>query len=149
VIIDIAVPRDVEPAVEQINNVFLYNIDHLGEVSDSNRELREKEIRSASAIVETQADKFFRWWQALEARPTVSALVNKAEEIRLRQLNRTFKKLQGLSDEERASLESMTKAIVRKILHDPIQCLKENAHREESYTELARDLFGLEGEKQE
>ena len=149
VIIDIAVPRDVDPAVEQINNVFLYNIDHLIEVSDSNRELREKEIRGASAIVETQADKFFRWWQALEVRPTVSALVNKAEEIRLRQLNITFKKLQGLSDEERASLESMTKAIVRKILHEPIQCLKENAHKEESYTELVRDLFGLEGEKRE
>jgi glutamyl-tRNA reductase len=149
VIIDIAVPRDVEPAVEQINNVSLYNIDHLSEVSDSNRELREKEIRSASAIVETQADKFFRWWQALEVRPTVSALVNKAEEIRLRQLNITLRKLQGLSDEERASLESMTKAIVKKILHEPIQCLKENAHKEESYTELVRDLFGLEGEKQE
>ena len=149
VIIDIAVPRDVEPAVEQINNVSLYNIDHLSEVSDSNRELREKEIHSASAIVETQADKFFRWWQALEVRPTVSALVNRAEEIRLRQLNTTFKKLQGLSDEERASLESMTKAIVKKILHEPIQCLKENAHKEESYTELVRDLFGLEGEKQE
>jgi glutamyl-tRNA reductase len=149
VIIDIAVPRDVEPAVEKINNVFLYNIDHLSEVSDSNRELREKEIHSASAIVETQADRFFRWWQALEVRPTVSALVNKAEDIRLHQLHITLKKLQGLSDEERASLEYMTKAIVRKILHEPIKCLKENAHKEESYNELFRDLFGLGGEKQE
>lgn len=149
VIIDIAVPRDVEPAVGQINNVFLYNIDHLSYVSNSNRELREKEIHSASAIVEAQADKFFRWWQALEVRPTVSALVNKAEEIRLRQLNTTFKKLPGLSDTERASLESMTKAIVNKILHEPIKCLKENAHKEQSYTELVRDLFRLDGGKEE
>jgi len=149
VVIDIAVPRDAEPAVGQINNVFLYNIDHLNEVSESNRELREKEILSASAIVERQADKFFWWWRALEVRPTVSALVRKVEEIRRRQLNITFKKLEGLSDEERASLEAMTKAIVKKILHEPIQCLKENEYKEESYTKLVSDLFRLEAEKSE
>jgi glutamyl-tRNA reductase len=149
VVIDIAVPRDVDPAVEQINNVFLYNIDHLTEVSESNRELREKEIHSAAAIIDTQADKFFRWWRALEVRPTVSALVKKAEGIRRRQLYTTVKKLDGLSKEELASLDAMTKAIVKKILHEPIQYLKENPHHEEGYTELVRDIFGLDGDKRE
>ena len=149
VVIDIAVPRDVDPAVEQINNVFLYNIDHLTEVSESNRELREKEIHSAEAIIDTQADKFFRWWRALEVRPTVSALVKKTEGIRRRQLSATVKKLNGLSEEELASLDAMTKAIVKKILHEPIQYLKENQHHEESHTKLVRDIFGLDGDKRE
>jgi glutamyl-tRNA reductase len=149
VVIDIAVPRDVEPAVEQIDNVFLYNIDHLTEVSESNRELREKEIRSASAIIETQADKSFRWWRSLEVRPTVSALAKKAEGIRRRQLDMTLKTFQGLSDDELASLDAMTKAIVKKILHEPIQYLKENANNGEGYTKLVRDLFHLDREKPE
>jgi glutamyl-tRNA reductase len=149
VVIDIAVPRDVDPAVEQISNVFLYNIDHLTEVSESNRELREKEIHSAAAIIDTQADKFLRWWQALEVRPTISALVKKAENIRRHQLYTTVKKLDGLSEEELASLDAMTKAIVKKILHEPIQYLKENTHREEGYTQLVHDIFGLDGDKRE
>jgi glutamyl-tRNA reductase len=148
VIIDIAVPRDVEPAVGQLNNVFLYNIDHLTAVSESNRELREKETRSAGAIVETQADKFFWWLQALKARSTVSDLVRNVEQIRQRQLDMTIKKLHGLSDDERDILEAMTKAIVNKILHEPIKCLKENAHNETGYTKLVRSLFSLDGKKQ-
>jgi glutamyl-tRNA reductase len=79
----------------------------------------------------------------------VSALVKKAEGIRRRQLHATVKKLDGLSKEELASLDAMTKAIVKKILHEPIQYLKENPHHEEGYTELVRDIFGLDGDKRE
>lgn len=147
VIIDIAVPRDVEAAVKDIDNVFLYNIDHLTEVSESNRELRERELGRATEIAEMEADKFYRWWRALEVRPTISALVTKAEKIRQRQLSTTIKKLKGLSDEERTSMEAMTKAIVNKLLHDPIQLLKEDVHSNEGYTQVVRELFRLDGEK--
>lgn len=147
VIIDIAVPRDVEAAVKNIKNVFLYNIDQLTEVSESNRDLRERELGRAKEITGMEADKFYNWWRALEVRPTIRALVTKAEEIRERQLGVTIGKIKGLSDEERASLEVMTKAIVRKLLHDPIQLLEEKAHSNEGYTQAVRELFRLDGKK--
>ena len=147
VVIDIAVPRDVEAAVENLENVFLYNIDNLMEVSESNREMREREIGRASEIVAMEADKFDIWWRSLDVRPTISALVDKADKIRQRQMEMTLKKLNGFSDEERDSLEAMTKAIVRKLLHEPIQFLKEGADSDENYTQTVRELFHLDGEQ--
>ncbi|MBI4180717.1 MAG: glutamyl-tRNA reductase, partial [Chloroflexi bacterium] len=121
VIIDIAVPRDVEPTVKQTKNVFLYNIDDLTEVAKSNHQQREGEVEKAREIATDEVTKFISWWQALEVRPVVSALMEKAEEIRNDQLNKTLKKLPPLSDEERDNLEAMTKSIVTKILNDPIR----------------------------
>jgi len=147
VIVDIAVPRDVEPQVRQINNVFFYDIDDLSQVSELNREQREGEIQRAAEIVKTEVEKFISWCHAFEVTPVISHLVNKAEEIRQAQLHLILKKLRGLSDEERNSLETMTRAMVQKILHDPIQCLKINAHREENYIPLVNELFRLNEEE--
>ncbi len=147
VIIDIAVPRDVDPEVKLIKNVFLHNIDNLTETSASNRKQREGEIQKAAEIIKDEVDKFTTWWQALEVRPLVSAMTKKGEDIRRAQLDKTLKKLQGLSDEERDSLEAMTKAIVTKILNDPIQYLKKNAHNEQDYIHLVNELFRLNGGK--
>ena len=127
VIIDIAVPRDVEPEAKRINNVFLYDIDDLTHVSDMNRRQREREIRNAMKIIESEMNRFIDWWQTTEAKPAISKLTKKAEDIRRTQLERTLKKLRGLSPEERESIEVMTKAIVQKILHDPIYWLKSNS----------------------
>ncbi len=149
VIIDIGVPRNVEPAVGQINNVFLYSIDDLTEISNRNRQQRGGEIQMAVEIIATEVDRFISWWQALRARPILSALMKKAEEIRRAQLNRTLGKLHNLSDEERDSLEAMTKSIVTKILKDPIYRLKTNASSKRDYTEMVRELFQLNTEKQE
>ncbi len=147
VIIDIGVPRNVEPTVGQINNVFLYNIDDFTEISNRNRQQREDEIQKAMGIIATEVDRVTSWWQALEVRPIVSALMKKAEYIRRRQLNRTLTKLHNLSDEERDSLEAMTKSIVTKILKDPIYHLKANANNKKDYTEMVRELFQLSIEK--
>lgn len=148
VIIDIAVPRDVEPEVKQISNVFLYNIDDLNETSASNRKLREHEIRKSMQIIRAEVDRFTAWWQASQVRPVISALMQKAEEIRRAQLEKTFKKLKELSDDERESLEAMTKAIVTKMLHDPIQNLKKARHRRD-YSQMLNELFRLDREKPE
>jgi len=145
VIIDIAVPRDVDPGVKLIKNVFLHNIDNLTETSASNRKQREGEIQRALGIIKDEVDKFTSWWQALEVRPLVSAMTKKGENIRRAQLDKTLKKLQGLSDEERGRLEAMTKAIVTKILNDPIQYLKKNAHNKQDYIQLVNELFQLNG----
>lgn len=143
VIIDIAVPRDVDPEVKLIKNVFLHNIDNLTETSASNRKQREGEIQKAAEIIKDEVDKFTTWWQALEVRPLVSAMTKKGEDIRRAQLDKTLKKLQSLSAEERDSLEAMTKAIVTKILNDPIQYLKKNAHNEQDHIQLVNELFQL------
>lgn len=145
VIIDIALPRNVEPEVGRIRNVFLYNMDDLTEVSNLNRKQREGEIRQAEEIIRGEIDKFVSWWQLLKVRPTVSALIGRAEQIRLAQLNKTLKKLPPLSDEQSESIEAMTKSIVAKILKDPIQYLKANGNS--NHVETVRELFQLNTER--
>ncbi len=143
VIVDIAVPHDVEPKVKQLNNVFLYGIDDLTKTSALNRKQREREIQSVTKIIKAEVDKFTTWWQALEVRPVVSALMQKAEDIRQRQLVLTLKKLRGLSNEERESLEAMTKAIVTKMLNDPIQYLNKTGYGRKDYAQIVNELFQL------
>ena len=147
VIIDIAVPRNVAPAVAQINNVFLYNIDNLTRVSEKNRKQREGEIEQAAEIIAAEMAEFTAWWRILEVRPTVSALMKKAEEIRSTQLNKTLKKLRPLSDEERDNLVAMTKSIITKILQDPISYLKENTNVNGEHAEIVSELFQLDVEQ--
>jgi glutamyl-tRNA reductase len=147
VIIDIGVPRNVEPEVGQINNVCVYNIDDLTEISNRNRQQREGEIQMATEIIAAEVDKFISWWQALEVRPIVNALMKKAEDIRRGQLNKTLSKLCNLSDEERDSLEAMTRSIATKILKDPVSHLKANANNNKDYIEMIRELFQLNIER--
>ena len=143
VIIDIAVPRDVEPETAQIDNVFLYDIDALTNIATANRKERQGEIEKATAIIADEVDKFSSWWQTLDVRPTVSALVKKAEAIRRTQLEKTFKKLPELSEEERARIDAMTKSIVKKLLHHPISHLKNNGDQGQ-YIQTVHEIFDLE-----
>jgi glutamyl-tRNA reductase len=145
VIIDIAVPRNVEPAVGQIRNVFLYNIDDLTGLSNVNRKQREDEIQKATQIIDDELDKFALWWQEFKVRPLIRAIMSQAEEIRRSHFHRTMRKLPHLTEEEQYSLEMMTKAIVSKILKNPIQYLKTNGSS--NYAEMLREIFRLDGEK--
>lgn len=147
VIIDIAVPRDVEPAVKQIANVFLYDIDDFTCLSERNRRQREAEVDKAMKIVEAEVKRFISRWQAMEVKPIISSLVKKAEDIRQRQLTLTLKKLPQLSPEEQQRVDAMTKAIVQKVLHDPIQCLKNDLDGREEYIALVKKLFRLDKEQ--
>ncbi len=147
VIIDIAVPRDVDPEVKLIKNVFLYNIDNFTETSALNRKQREGEIQRAKGIIKGEVDRFTTWWQTLEVRSVVSAMAKKSEDIRRAQLEKTLKKLRALSDEEQDSLEAMTKAIVTKMLNDPIQYLKKNPHNKQDYIQMVNELFQLNRRK--
>ncbi|MBM4452541.1 MAG: glutamyl-tRNA reductase, partial [Chloroflexi bacterium] len=144
VIIDIAVPRDVEPEARQVKGVFLCDIDDLTHVSELNRKQREREIHSAMRIIDFEMERFASWWQTAEAEPIISRLTTKAENIRRAQLAHTLKKLRELSPEEQENVEAMTKAIVQKLLHDPIQWLKENANTSEENVKLVGKLFQLD-----
>jgi glutamyl-tRNA reductase len=142
VIIDIAVPRNVEPAVAKIKNVFLYNIDDLTGLSKLNRKQREDEVQRAVQIIDDELDDFASWWQEFRVRPLIRALMSRAEDIRRSHFERTRKKLPQLTEEEQYNLEMMTKAIVNKILEDPVQYLKANGSK--NYAGMIKEIFHLE-----
>jgi glutamyl-tRNA reductase len=143
---DISVPRNIEPAIGTLKHVVLYNIDDLSRISEANRQGREAEIKKAGDIVAEETERFFEWWQTLKFRPVVTSLMSKAEEIRRSHLEKTLKRLRPLSDEELESLDSMTKAIVTKILHDPIQYLKGSDENNGDYAAVVTELFRLNKE---
>jgi glutamyl-tRNA reductase len=147
VIIDIAVPRNVAPVVTQIKNVFLYNIDDLSQISEQNRRQRQSEVSKAEDIISAEMAKFVTWWHDYKVRPMISSMMNKAETIRSSHLARTLKKLPPLSDEDRYRLEMMTKAIVARIMKDPINKIRANGHDNRDYTEMVKDLFQLNEEE--
>jgi glutamyl-tRNA reductase len=143
--IDIADPRNVEPKVGDIENVYLYNIDDLQKVANENIKDREKEAQKAEAIVQDEVDRFVSWYRSLDVTPTIVALRKKFEEIRRKELEKTLSLHPDLSEKERKSLEALTSAIINKILHTPITLLKQT--NEEAMADLYLDalhaLFGL------
>jgi glutamyl-tRNA reductase len=143
-LMDIGVPRNFDPAVREIPGVVLYNTDDLDEVARVHRRELEEEARKAEDLVAQEAEQFMAWWHSLEVIPTVAALRRQAEAIRQRELARALKKLPDLTPQDRASLEAMTRAIVNKMLHDPVALLKER--RSPHHLQMARELFRLEGE---
>ena len=143
IIIDIAVPRNVDPEVAQIKDVFLFNIDDLYRIHKQNRRQRESEINKAENIVSEEMAKFSIWWRDYKIRPLIRAMMSKAEGIRCSQLKRTINKMPTLSDEDKYKLEKMTKAIITKILKDPIGIIKANGHKDNNFAEILKELFQL------
>ena len=144
VIVDIAVPRDVDPEVEEIENVTLYDIDDLNQILGTNQEERQREVEAALDIITAELEYLIEWWETLEAKPTIGRLMQMAEDVRQRQLNMTVKKLPPLTVEQEENLDAMTKAIVNKILHNPIQYLRKNGHTNEEVVRVLRELFALD-----
>jgi len=143
--IDIADPRDIEPSVGEIENVYLYNIDDLKKVADENIKDRGKEAQKADTIVQDEVIKFVNWYHSLEITPTIVALRNKFEEIRKKELEKTLALHPNLSDKEKKSLEALTSAIINKILHTPSTLLKQSNEEAmmDFYLDILRTLFQL------
>jgi glutamyl-tRNA reductase len=144
-LIDIAVPRDIDPKVNKLDNTYLYDVDDLQGVVQANLKERKKEASKAEAIVEQEIGQFHQWLGNLEVKPTVIALRQKFEEIRKQELEKTFGNLKDLSTKQRKSIEAMAGAIINKVLHKPTSVLK-NAQNEasgEDYVDAVRVLFDL------
>jgi glutamyl-tRNA reductase len=141
-IIDIAVPRDVDPAVRELPGVLLYDIDDLQGLAQANLHVRRSELQQVEAIVEEGVAKYSDWTHSLEVVPTVSALRSRAEAVRLTELERTLAKTK-MSANDRRRVEAMSTAIVKKLLHGPISHLKTRGEGER-YIEATRALFGLD-----
>ena len=146
--IDIAVPRDIDPRVNEIENVYLYDIDDLQAVIDTNRERREREAMKAEEIVEEEVLKFYHWYTSLDLVPTIVSLKEKFEKIRRREMSKYVASFVRITEKERKSLEALTSAIVKKILHDPITFMKSSDLSTDTaeYVNAVRKLFRLDAE---
>ncbi len=145
-LIDISVPRNIEPKVNDIDNVYLYNIDDLQTVVAANIKEREREAGQAEDIISEEVETTSRWLKSLEVVPTIVALKSKAEEIRRSELEKTLSRLGRLSETERQAVEVLTSSIINKLLHAPLVSLKHEASSENgsTYIEAARRLFNLD-----
>lgn len=144
--IDIAVPRDVEPRVNDLGNVYVYDIDDLKGVVEINRAQRADEAVKAERIVEEEVLRFERWLKTLGVVPTIVSLKEKVETIRKAELRRSLSALGDLTPEQRHALDVLTASIAEKIIHDPILTLKRKADRpsRDQVLDMARQLFGLD-----
>lgn len=150
--IDIAVPRDIDPHVNDLDNVYLFDIDDLKGVTESNLEQRRKEAARAESIIEEEVVKFDRWLKTLAVVPTIISLREKAESIVHAELERSSGLLSSLSAPQKEALITLSRSIAEKILNDPILFLKQRADRPTlaTYLDITRRLFNLDenGEKE-
>jgi len=144
-IIDIAMPRDVEASVSEIEQVFLYNVDDLQAIVQENLSRRSAEIARAEAIVTEEVERFTAWRRSRRAVPTVVALRQRFEQIRRSELQRLDSKLGALPPDARARVDEVTRLIVEKLLLTPTEQLKALPDEETqiAYTEAVSRLFAL------
>ena len=143
-LIDLAVPRDVDPAVNEIDSCYVYDIDDLQAVVEATLAGRRREAERAEAIVAEEADRFRAWHASLDVVPTIASLRARAEAIRAAELSKA-----KLTDSEREAVESITTQILNKLLHLPTIRMKEAAAAADGvlYADAVRHLFGLEDER--
>jgi glutamyl-tRNA reductase len=148
-LIDIAVPRDIEPQASHVENAFLYDIDDLKAVMEENVKLREQEALVAEKIVEAELGKFQAWLRSREAVPTITALRRRVEDIRKKELERVLPRFKNLSEEDRQKLEAFSQSLTAKFLHEPTTRLLKKAENQEDIEagNSLRYLFDLEEEK--
>jgi len=141
-IIDIAIPRDVAPEAADVDGVHLFTMEDIESIAEANRRERESEATKVEHIVGQEVGKFRHWWDARGVTPTIAQLRKQAEEVRAAEVAKSFSGVSGLSPEHAEKVEAMTKALIKKLLHDPTKSLRDR--NEESFTQAARELFGLD-----
>ena len=149
--IDIAVPRDVDPALNKLDGIFVYDIDDLQQAVSSHVADRKKEADKAEAIVDGEVEKFQARLQSLDVVPTIVSLQDHLETIRQAEIDRVRGRLGSMTADQELAVEALTRGIVNKIMHTPISTLKTAARDPESTTviDLVRRLFNLHNEDRE
>ena len=144
-LIDIAVPRDIDPQINQIDNTYLYDIDDLKNVSEANRKEREKEADRAEEIVAREAELFWNRLKTLDIAPTIRDIQNRIDTLRQSEIERTLKKIGPLTDEQKAALESLANSLTNKITQGSFAELRSLANQPDGFEkiELIRKLFKL------
>lgn len=149
--IDIAVPRDIDPGINRINNSYVYDIDDLKGVIDHNINERQKEAVKGERIVDEAVIAFQGWLKSLDAVPTVVDLRNKFTSIAKKEVAKTFQTCKHLNKNDRQAITRMVDALIKKILHDPTLHLKQNGCHGDKTTniDIARKLFNLDESRQD
>jgi glutamyl-tRNA reductase len=144
--IDIAVPRDIDPTVNELDNVYVYDIDDLQHVVEENRKAREREAAVAETIIAREVEDVLKWFDEQQVVPAVIRLRRKAETIRNQEIEKLFARLGPVSDSEREAIEAMASSIINKLLHTPIVRLKQESQARGGgrYLQALRDLFSLD-----
>ena len=141
ILLDLAVPRDVEPLAAAVPGVRLWDVDSLQAICDANRATRAAEVNHAEQLVAGEVAKFQQWWNEQGVVPTIRALRERAEAIRTAELQRTLSRMPNLSAQEQAAIGALSAAIVNKLLHQPIATLKD--HRDGELVSAVHELFQL------
>lgn len=145
ILLDIAVPRDIDPAVRQLANVHLFDADELQQSLDEALAARQQEIPAIEAIIEAELASLAAALRGLTVRPVIVDLRHKAEAIRQQELDRTLRYLGELDEATLAHIQHFSRALVNKLLHEPTLCLRDKAVDDKAavYASTVRDLFGL------
>jgi len=147
-LIDISVPRNIDPETNDLDNVYLYNVDDLQGVVDSNLFERKKEAEKAEKIIDEELETFLRWQSTLDSVPTIIAIREKAEEIKKEELDKLFHKITGMGEKEREAIEYMAAALINKMIHPPTAALKEDSEDKDILVATIRKLYGIDGKKE-
>ncbi|HCE67926.1 MAG: glutamyl-tRNA reductase [Geobacteraceae bacterium GWC2_55_20] len=144
--IDIAVPRDIDPKVDDVENAYLFTVDHLQEIVQANLAQRSLEAEKAEEIINQEIGQFHKWLSTLEVTPTIVALRTRFDEIRRGELEKTVSGWKDLPPDAEKRLEALTMAMMNKLLHAPTAVLKKAGQggRVDLYVDALRQLFELE-----
>lgn len=145
-IIDIAVPRDIEPSVSGLDNVYIYDIDDLQSIVQESVDERRKEIEKVREIVADETRKFSAWMKTLEAVPLIKSLRQRMDELKEAEWQRSSAKLAHLSEKDKETVRMMMQSLVNKVTHNPLVKIKEYASGADGCDKLdvARELFGID-----
>ena len=145
-LIDIADPRDIDPTCNEVDNVYLYNIDDLQSLVEANLKERRREAERAEPIIEREVGVFLTWLRSLDVVPTIVSLRQRLEEIRGAELQKALGRIGDLTPDQREAITGLSHAMINKILHQPMTELKRRAALQDGhlYTNVLRRLFGLE-----
>jgi glutamyl-tRNA reductase len=148
-IIDISVPRNIDPEINKIENVYLYDVDDLQDVVDTNILERKKEAEKAEDIIDEEVEKFIKWMSSLDSVPTIVALRQKAENIKNEELEKFKNKFPDIDAEKMKALEYMATAIINKLIHPPTVALKEDTEDRDELIAMIKKLYGINGDENE
>ncbi len=145
--VDISVPRNIDPDVEKLKGVQVFNVDHLSRIVEENRAQRQKIARQAETLIEEEVEEFMDWWRSLETVPTISSLRHKVESIREQEMEKALSRLgQDFTEKHRDIIDALTRGIVNKILHDPMVQLraKRDIEARRAALRTLQELFNLD-----
>jgi glutamyl-tRNA reductase len=145
-LIDLSVPRNIDPAIGDVEGAYLYNIDDLSEVAESNKAKRLEKAAQADRIIEKEVDAFLKRLATQDAVPTIVELQRRLDDIRQAELEKCLRRMGPVTAEQRQAIEALTTGIINKVAHYPIIRLRESAsapNEGETIRETIRKIFGL------